>query len=145
MSKDKTAAIALILILTLTSMLIAFPIANAQAWMPVMNLPGGDITYVLLLPGIEGVDIDLNGPTIEIANVTLWVMYPGRTVWTYIGGWPTSGSDLDVYDFDFNETGDFQMRWRVPPQDTIPANPADPDGYWNSNYPDFFNSDTIQA
>ena len=134
MNRDKNASIAIILMLALTSALIALPNANAQAWMPVMNIAGAvnDLAYILLVPGVEGVDIDLNGPTIPLDNVTLWVTYPGRAFESYIGGWATSGTDLDIYDFDFNETGDFLLRWRVPPQDGVPANPADPDGYWNS-------------
>jgi len=126
--------IALFLMFAIVTSLI-LPIVKAQNYAnPIMNLPGteGEIPNIYCLPHAV-VDIDLNGPTSDIGNVTLWVMYPGRTVWTYIGGWPTSGGDLDVYSFDFNETGDFALRWRIPPQDGVPANPSDPDGYWNSN------------
>jgi hypothetical protein len=118
-SKGKTTAtlISLFLLFTMTVSLVAIPNASAQAL--VMNLPGDEgVPHLVVIHAM--VDIDLNGPSSPIDNVTLWVKYPGRTEFTYIGGYPTTGSgDLDVYDFDFNETGDFELKWALPPDFTV--------------------------
>ncbi len=120
MNKDKNAAIAIILLVALTSGLVA----NVSAQTLTMNLPGteGEPHYVLLGTS-SGYDVDLNGPSSFIENVTLWVKYPGRADFTYIGGFPTTSSgDLDYYDFNFNETGDFLFKWALPPDFTIESN-----------------------
>jgi hypothetical protein len=101
--------------------LVALPTANAQAL--IMNLPGDEGVPHLVVIGTTNYDIDLNGPTSFIENVTLWIKYPGRADFTYIGGYPTtSGGDLDVYDFNFNETGDFELKWALPPDFTEESN-----------------------
>jgi hypothetical protein len=122
MSKNKIATlIAWFLMFAMIVSLVALPFANAQEL--IMNLPGEEGAPHNLLLGATGVDIDLNGPSSYISNVTLWVKYPGRADFTYIGGYPTTGSgDLDVYNFDFNETGDFALKWALPPDFTIESN-----------------------
>jgi hypothetical protein len=136
--KGKTTLTALFLLLALSASLFAMPIVNAQNYANLVMNPQSD--YALI--DRSGFDIDLNGPSAPINNVTLWIKYPGRSDFTYIGGFPTTSSgDLDIYTgqspptppFVFNETGDFELQWRVPPQTDVPANPSDPDGYWNSN------------
>jgi outer membrane protein assembly factor BamB len=122
MSKDKIAAIiAMFLIFAMAASLIALPIVNAQAAL-VMNLPGseGVIDYALIH---SEVDIDLNGGPGADANVSLFVQYPGRPDFTYIDSYITrSNGDLDVYDFDFNETGVFYLKWALPPDFTEESN-----------------------
>jgi hypothetical protein len=94
--------------------LLALPVANAQTL--IMNVSGPVLLH-------SEVDIDLNGPDYFIENVTLWIKYPGRADFTYIGGYPTTTSgDLDVYDFDFNETGDYELKWALPPDFTVESN-----------------------
>ena len=108
--KSKISAFAFILMLTITATLIASPVVNAQALE--MNLPGdeGAVHYVLIHD--PDYDIDLNGGPGGDQPVELWVKYPGRADFTYIDTYTTaSGGDLDVYDFDFNQTGDFELKW----------------------------------
>jgi len=102
----------------------ALPIVNAQQL--IMN-PTANYAVI----NQYNFDIDLNGPSSFIANVTLWVKYPGRADFTYIGGFPTTSSgDLDIYTgrspptppFDFNETGAFQLKWALPPGFVIESN-----------------------
>ena len=78
----------------------------------IMNLPGNDIEP-FNVEIHQSIDIDLNGGH-SGGNVTLWVKYPGRTEFTYSGGWILlPGDDLDVYTFDFNETGDYELKWML--------------------------------
>jgi outer membrane protein assembly factor BamB len=114
--KSETIAnvVTLILMFAMVISLVAIPSAKAQDL--IMNVTGPVLIH-------SEVDIDLNGPSIFIENVTLWVKYPGRADFTYIGGYPTTDSgDLDVYDFDFNETGDFELKWALPPDFTVESN-----------------------
>jgi hypothetical protein len=95
--------------------LVALPAVNAQ------NLIMNPETNLVQLH--QTIDIDLNGPNSYIANVSLLVKYPGRADFTYIGGYPTTSSgDLDIYDFDFNETGNFELKWALPPDFTVESN-----------------------
>jgi hypothetical protein len=106
--------VALILMFAMVISLVCIPSAKAQALE--MNVTGPVLLH-------SEVDIDLNGPSIFIENVTLWIKYPGRADFTYIGGYPTTSSgDLDVYDFDFNETGNFELKWALPPDFTVESN-----------------------
>jgi len=110
-SKTTDTLIALFLMFAMAFSLFALPFVNAQA-APIMNLPGpeGEIHYVLI--HAVDYDIDLNGGPGALQNCSLFVKYPGRTDFTYIGTYLTSSSgDLDIYDFDFNETGDFELKW----------------------------------
>ena len=87
---------------------IAMLTVNAQADL-IMNV---DTTVMIH----SEVDIDLNGGPGGGENVSLWIRYPGRSAFTYIGTYLTrSNGDLDVYDFDFNETGIFALKWAYPP------------------------------
>jgi len=130
--------------LSLTATLIALPAANSQLdAMPIMNLPGDEGTDHYAVLNVQGYDIDLNGPSGSIPNMTLWVKYPGRTDFTFIHGVAVAG-DLDVYTgitpvstggtFNFNETGTWELMWRaMPAPPTIPVNPSTPDGsYWSN-------------
>jgi hypothetical protein len=117
-SKTMSTMISLILMLAMAISIIAIPNANAQAL--IMNLPGseGAPHILLMVDGPEGYDIDMNGGPGPFQNVSLWIKYPGRPDFTFIGTYLTRdqyGGDLDVYDFDFNETGDFECQWRYPP------------------------------
>ena len=109
-TKISATTITLVLIFAMTFSLIAIPAVIAQDL--IMNLPGNDIDpYNVELH--ESIDIDLNGAH-PGGVVELWVKYPGRTDFTYINGYTTAaGGDLDVYDFDFNETGDFELKWML--------------------------------
>jgi hypothetical protein len=114
--KSETIAnvVALFLMFAMVISLFALPAANAQTL--IMNVSGPVLIH-------SEVDIDLNGPSSFIENVTLWIKYPDRADFTYIGGYPTTSSgDLDVYDFDFNETGDFELKWALPPDFTVESN-----------------------
>jgi hypothetical protein len=94
--------------------LIALPTANAQAL--IMNVGGRVLPHMT-------VDIDLNGGPGPFQNISLFVKYPGRADFTYIDSYLTrSNGDLDVYDFDFNETGIFQLKWALPPDFTDESN-----------------------
>jgi hypothetical protein len=113
--KSKATIVSLFLMLTIAFTLVAIPNANAQ------DLVMNPETNTVILHQV--IDIDLNGPSSYIENVTLWVKYPGRTAFTYINGYPTEpGGDLDVYDFDFNETGAFELKWALPPTFAIESN-----------------------
>jgi hypothetical protein len=86
-----------------------------------MNPPGseGEIHYVLLGTNSD-YDIDLNGGPGGGQPIELWCWYPGRVDSTLVGTYITSGSgDLDVYNFHFNETGDFLMYWAYPVNSSI--------------------------
>jgi outer membrane protein assembly factor BamB len=112
--KSIAATIALILTLTVTISLVAFPIF-AQ-YNLIMNLPGneGEPHYLVIsLTEVENYDIDLNEGPGGGFPMELWVKYPGRADFTYINTYTTTSSgDLDVYDFDFNETGSYELQWR---------------------------------
>jgi len=109
MSKNKNATvIALFLMFAMAISLFAIPNAIAQSDL-IMNVD----TKVAIH---SEVDIDLNGGPGPFENVSLWVRYPGRSAFTYIDTYLTrSNGDLDVYDFDFNETGIFALKWAYPP------------------------------
>jgi len=108
MSKNKNATlIALFLMFTMAVSLFAMPKANAQSAL-IMNVP----TKVAIH---SEVDIDLNGGPGAYENVSLFVKYPGDSAFTYIDTYLTrSNGDLDVYDFDFNEVGVFELKWAYP-------------------------------
>jgi len=112
-----STAITLFLMSAMTFSLIALPFATAQPAL-IMNLPGteGDIPNSYVLFGsTQPFDIDLNGGPGGGQDIELWCWYPGRVDSTYIGTYVTaSNGDLDVYDFDFNETGDFLLYWAYP-------------------------------
>ncbi|MCW4055001.1 MAG: PQQ-binding-like beta-propeller repeat protein [Candidatus Bathyarchaeota archaeon] len=113
--KTMATAVALLLMFAMAVSIVALPNVNAQTL--IMNPE----THLVELHQI--IDIDLNGPSSYIENVTLWVKYPGRTEFTYIDGYPTTaGGDLDVYDFDFNETGFYEIKWALPPDFTVESN-----------------------
>ena len=113
-NKTMTILIALILMLTIIIPLFAIPNANAQAAL-IMNLPGDEGVVHNVLLGQTNYDIDLNGGPGGGQPIELWAKYPGRSVFTYIGTFTTTGSgDLDYYDFDFNETGTFEFKWVYP-------------------------------
>jgi len=136
-SKSKATVVSLFLLFAMAVSLFALPTVNAQSWFPIMN---PESRLVLIHASI---DIDLNGPSFRCYNVSLVVRYPGRTYWTFIGPYTTtSGGDLDIYDFDFNETGNFQLKWVIPwydlegnPQGGVMyPNPDTPDGEWHSDF-----------
>jgi len=139
--KSKAAAVSLFLLFAMAVSLFALPIVKAQYWAPEMRLAGGDIVAL----HTTGYDIDLQGPDFWVENVTLFCIYPGRTFWTNVTVVDSSTGavtgDADYYDFDFNETGDFQFKWVIPwydlsgnPQGGVMyPNPATPDGEWHSN------------
>jgi outer membrane protein assembly factor BamB len=87
-----------------------------------MNLPGPEgVPHLVEIHAT--VDIDLNGGPGANQPIELWVKYPGRADFTYIDTYTTRGNgDLDVYDFDFNETGDFELKWALPPPSTEESN-----------------------
>jgi outer membrane protein assembly factor BamB len=120
-ARNKTAiAIAIFMTLTMTVSLVALPVANAQSPLQ-MNLPGSTQPYPALIH--SSVDIDLNGGPGANESVELWIQYPGRADFTYIDTYTTrSNGDLDVYDFDFNETGIFACQWRLPAPSTEESN-----------------------
>jgi len=121
-NKTKAILIALTLMLTITIPLFAILNANAQSAL-IMNLPGDEGVPHLVLLHASNYDIDLNGGPGGGENVSLFVRYPGRSSFTYIDSYLTrSNGDLDVYDFDFNETGDFQLKWALPPDFTDESN-----------------------
>jgi hypothetical protein len=105
----KCKIFAFILTLTIVTTLITLPTVNAQAL--IMNLPGNDVDpYNVELH--ESIDIDLNGGPGAFTPIELWVKYPGRADFTLVGTYTTrSNGDLDVYDFDFNETGRYELKW----------------------------------
>jgi outer membrane protein assembly factor BamB len=104
-------AISLFLILAIAISVFALPFTNAQAPLT-MNLPGSEGQPHFVLLGQTNYDIDLNGGPGADQPVELWCWYPGRADSTYIDTYTTrSNGDLDVYDFDFNETGDFRLYW----------------------------------
>jgi hypothetical protein len=109
-NKTKTSTIALVLMLTFAATFGALSTVNAQDL--IMNLPGNDVDpYNVELH--ESIDIDLNGAHAG-GNIELWVKYPGRADFTFINAYPTApAGDLDVYDFDFNETGLFELKWML--------------------------------
>jgi hypothetical protein len=111
-SKTKISTISIILTIMIVASLIALPAVIAQVEL-IMNPPGteGEPHYVLI--GTENYDIDLNaGPGGNQPGLELWIKYPGRADFTLIGNFTTTGSgDFDYYDFDFNETGSFFMKW----------------------------------
>jgi hypothetical protein len=114
--KSKTIAnvVALFLMFAMAVSFVALPAANAQAL--IMNVSGPVLIH-------SEVDIDLNGGPGPFQNVSLFVQYPGRTEFTYIDSYLTrDNGDLDVYDFDFNETGDFALKWALPPDFTEESN-----------------------
>jgi outer membrane protein assembly factor BamB len=121
--KTKTIAnaISLLLMLAMITSLFALPFANAQEAL-IMNLPGSEGQPHPVMIHTE-VDIDLNGGPGAGQDVELWIKYPGRPDFTYIDTYTTrSNGDLDVYDFDFNETGDFECQWRLPAPSTEVSN-----------------------
>ncbi|MCW4053296.1 MAG: hypothetical protein NWE84_00030 [Candidatus Bathyarchaeota archaeon] len=112
--KTANALIVIFLMFAMAFSLIAMPAVNAQSDL-IMNLPGSEGVINDALIHAE-VDIDLNGGPGGGENVSLWVKYPGRSDFTYIDTYLTrSNGDLDVYDFDFNETGVFECKWAYPP------------------------------
>ena len=109
-TKISATTVTLVLIFAMTFSLIAIPAVIAQDL--IMNLPGDDIAP-FNVEIHQSIDIDLNGDHAG-GNIELWVKYPGRTDFTYINEYPTvEGGDLDVYDFDFNETGNFELKWML--------------------------------
>jgi len=110
-SKISAITVTLVLIFAMTFSLIAIPAVIAQVDIQ-MNLPGDDIApYNVELH--ESIDIDLNGAH-PGGTIELWVKYPGRADFTFIKGYSVpAGGDLDVYDFDFNETGDYELKWML--------------------------------
>jgi outer membrane protein assembly factor BamB len=120
-SKTTATLVALFLMLTIAISLMTVPTANAQAL--IMNLPGAEGVPHNTLIHIENYDIDLNGGPGADQEVALFVKYPGRADFTLIDIYTTrSNGDLDVYDFDFNETGDFELKWALPPDFTEESN-----------------------
>ena len=114
--KRKTMAFAVALFLMFAMAVSFVTVPNVKAQALIMNLPGSEGEPHYLLLGTTNYDIDLNGGPGPNQNVSLFVMYPGRTQFTYIGTYTTaSNGDLDVYDFDFNMTGDFALKWALPP------------------------------
>jgi len=118
--KSKAAAVSLFLLFAIAVSLVAVPLANAQTL--IMNVSTKVVVHSV-------VDIDLNGPSSYIANVTLWVKWPGRTAFTYVWGQPTTSSgDCDVYSNQppypdiFNETGNFDLKWALPPDFSVESN-----------------------
>jgi hypothetical protein len=121
--KNKATAIALslLLMLAMAVSLVSVPLTNAQSDL-VMNLPGSEGVIDDALIHSE-VDIDLNGGPGPFQNVSLFVKYPSQASFTYIDTYETrSNGDLDVYDFDFNETGVFDLKWALPPDFTEESN-----------------------
>jgi hypothetical protein len=120
--KTLTILIALILMLTIIIPLFALPNANAQSTL-IMNLPGDEGVVHNILIGQTNYDIDLNGPSVPGIDVELWAKYPGRVDFTLIAELVTLTvavpGDLDYYDFDFNETGEYAMYWSYPGNTSI--------------------------
>jgi len=115
-NKTNISAITFVLTLTLATTLIALPAVTAQLNL-IMNLPGneGEPHYLLIQDGPENYDIDLNdGPGGNQPGLELWIKYPGRADFTLIDTFTTTGSgDFDYYDFDFNETGSWELKWMM--------------------------------
>ena len=108
--------ITLFLMFAMAVTLVALPSANAQSGL-IMNFSGPVLLHQV------NPDIDLNGGPGAGENVSLFVKYPGRTAFTYIWSGITSGSgDLDYYDFDFNESGSYDLKWALPPTFTDESN-----------------------
>jgi outer membrane protein assembly factor BamB len=115
-SKTFAVAFSLFLMISMAVSIVTLPNVNAQAL--IMN-----VTDKVLIH--SEVDIDLNGGPGPFENVSLFIKYPGRADFTYIGTYETrSNGDLDVYDFDFNETGDFELKWSLPPEHIVDSNVA---------------------
>ena len=114
-TKISATTVTLILIFAMTFSLIALPAVTAQLTL-IMNPPGneGEPHYLLIVDGPENYDIDLNEGPGPMQPVDLWIKYPSRADFTLIGTYTTTDSgDLDVYDFDFNETGSWELKWMV--------------------------------
>jgi len=112
--KNVKIATAFILMFAMAFSLIALPYVAAQSDL-IMNLPGGIGVIHNVLIHAENYDIDLNGGPGGGQSIELWARYPGGVDSTLIDTYTTaSNGDLDVYDFDFNETGDFQLYWAYP-------------------------------
>jgi hypothetical protein len=105
-------------------------VQNADAQALIMNFSS---TAVVLH---QSVDIDLNGGPGAGYEVTLFIKYPGRAdftnVWT---GTTASNGDLDYYDFDFNETGAYELKWALPPDFTEESNVVTVNAYTLENFP----------
>jgi outer membrane protein assembly factor BamB len=116
--RTTTTASTLFLMFAIAISLVVLPAANAQPAL-IMNLPGpeGQLHGPILIHE-PNYDIDLNGGPGPGNNISLLIKYPGRTAFTYIWSGitlPFAGGDLDYYDFDFNETGIFELKWAYPP------------------------------
>ena len=96
---------------TITFTLFALPTANAQPAL-IMNLPGAEGRIHNQLINYE-MDIECDNPPSAFANLTLWVKYPGRTDFTLVLQTSSGTSDFNYFGFDFNETGDFELKWQV--------------------------------
>jgi hypothetical protein len=116
-NKTKAFTTAIILMLTISFALVAVPAVSGQAGPGlVMNLPGPDgVPHYVLFGTTPPYDIDLNGGPGGGQPIELWVKYPNDTAFVYHHTENTrSNGDLDYYDFDFNQTGDFLFKWRYP-------------------------------
>jgi hypothetical protein len=136
LSRRKTVAtaVSLFLMFAMAFSLVALPTVNAQNFTIYISAPS-----INVIDGTSMIRLEVRpaGSTSRIrhdwSGVTLGVMYPGRTSWTYEGPYDVDmGGRLDQ-PFTFNETGAYQFMWIVPPQQELPSNPDDPDGLWYSN------------
>jgi hypothetical protein len=115
--KSKISTIALAMILTISTILVALPTINAQEL--IMNT-APEATYG------GWADIDLNGPTSQMEGIKFAYKPPGATNFTITTEFPvemeypgepyvtTPGGDLDI---DFTATdgmGDYEVKWVHP-------------------------------
>ena len=112
-NKTTKSVITMILMFAITFSLFiaAAPPVSAQQTLN-MNLPGSEGVIDPHLLGAT-MDIEFDNPPADYDNTTLWVKYPGRTLFTYIDGFDTGTSDFNYFGFDFNETGIFEHKWEV--------------------------------
>jgi hypothetical protein len=135
-SRRKTIAnvVSLILMFAMAVSLIVIPTVNAQDFTIYISA-----TEVALVNDTYSIRLEVRpaGSSSRIRHewydVTLAVMYPGSTSWTYLGPYDCDDSGRLDQSFTFDETGTFQFQWIVPPQQELPTNPDTTDGNWYSD------------
>jgi hypothetical protein len=130
-SKTTAVGVTLVLLLAIVASLVVMPFVNAQTWSISIQFTASS--------GLVRCEIWLDGVRNQSSygNITLAVMYPGNTYWSYLGPYSTTNGRYDYTFTNWTNNGWYQFQYIVPPQGALPTNPATTDGKWYSDIVSF--------
>ncbi len=129
--KSKIPTIALILVLAISTLIVALPGANAQEMYVRIRGPSLGIVGEVAMIRLEVRDASGTVPY-PWEDAMMGIKRPGSTDFVYVGPYGTDITGRTEHPFLLNQTGIYEFMWMVPPQGPLLPNPSTTNGEWYS-------------